>query len=372
MASSLIPEKHLVISPSLAATIGLEEAVMLHTLHEAFSHRQTENKNCYRWLTLDQNSLLELLPFWNVADLQRIINSLRDKGVILVESAPLSESGLLTVAMNEQESAPATTAAPPSPATHASPGKTLMPPDWQPDPELLKQLAMQNIPREFALAQVAEFVLYWKDRFESAYSWNSKFRAHVIRQWRERDPGLALKAAEATQVSGEWRPSLDAMEHLQRMGISKDFIEDAIPEFVIYWQERGDSGKTWNSKFILHVKQQWARHNSARDHDTEPRRIPENWQPGNDVYDILEMANIDLEFARRLIPEFVLYWRDSNELHKSWNMKFVQHAKFHWARQHQISTQQGNSNETGQGSHRQGSTRARSLADDLTDTSWAD
>jgi hypothetical protein len=39
MVSSLLPEKPLVISPSLAATIGLEEAVLLTVLHELFVHR---------------------------------------------------------------------------------------------------------------------------------------------------------------------------------------------------------------------------------------------------------------------------------------------------------------------------------------------
>ena len=34
MQSSLIPERPLVISPTLAATIGLEEAVMLHVIGE--------------------------------------------------------------------------------------------------------------------------------------------------------------------------------------------------------------------------------------------------------------------------------------------------------------------------------------------------
>ena len=34
MSSSLIPERPLIISPTLAATIGLEEAVMLHVLSE--------------------------------------------------------------------------------------------------------------------------------------------------------------------------------------------------------------------------------------------------------------------------------------------------------------------------------------------------
>ncbi|PCH61941.1 MAG: hypothetical protein COC19_03605, partial [SAR86 cluster bacterium] len=38
MTSSLVPERPLIISPTLASTIGLEEAVMLHVLAESIHH----------------------------------------------------------------------------------------------------------------------------------------------------------------------------------------------------------------------------------------------------------------------------------------------------------------------------------------------
>jgi hypothetical protein len=49
MPSSLIPEKPLVISPSLAATIGLEEAVMLQGLHDAMNYLKAEIRDGYKW-----------------------------------------------------------------------------------------------------------------------------------------------------------------------------------------------------------------------------------------------------------------------------------------------------------------------------------
>ena len=50
---------------------------------------------------------------------------------------------------------------------------------------------------------------------------------------------------------------------------------------------------------------------------------------------MLAIANIELQFARDLIPEFVLFWRDKNELHHSWNTKFLQHVKYRWVRRNQ-------------------------------------
>ena len=61
-------------------------------------------------------------------------------------------------------------------------------------------------------------------------------------------------------MAKSWSPSEDALEILLRMGIHQNFIDDAIPEFVLYWQERGEAQATWNSKFVAHIKRQWARY----------------------------------------------------------------------------------------------------------------
>jgi hypothetical protein len=37
-------------------------------------------------------------------------------------------------------------------------------------------------------------------------------------------------------------------------GINPNFIEDAVPEFILYWRDRGDVSSTWDSKFIQHVR----------------------------------------------------------------------------------------------------------------------
>jgi hypothetical protein len=130
-------------------------------------------------------------------------------------------------------------------------------------------------------------------------------------------------------------PSVDAMQILTRSGIAVDFIEDAIPEFVLYWRERGDALKTWNSKFIAHIRRQWGRYSLSLQTDTEPQRMTPSWQPSVDVFDIIEMATIEREFALQQVPEFVLFWRESNQIHTAWNSKFLQHVKHQWARRHQ-------------------------------------
>ena len=138
----------------------------------------------------------------------------------------------------------------------------------------------------------------------------------------------SFRAPAQGTLDNSWRPSLDALEIMERGGIERDFIEEAIPEFILYWRERGAAPRELNSKFIQHIRIQWAKYSSSLEHSTEPKRIMDNWQPSEDVLDILRMSHIDTEFARSLLPEFIVYWRDSNQTHTSWNSKFLQHVKY--------------------------------------------
>jgi DnaT-like ssDNA binding protein len=374
--SSLVPERQLVFSPGLAATVGLEEAILLQHLQGLFEHRQPQLRDNHAWLSVERDYLLTTLPFWNAVDLHRITRSLADKGVILMESGPLHSAERLVFALNEpvhsQQAAPPPEPAP-APPTRRSAG--LLPVHWSPSEDLLQLLALNhNIPRQFALDQLEDFIFYWRERGETSHAWENKFRKHVVGNWRHEQQAQAQAAS--FQVKGpatldkHWRPSLDALEIMQRSGIDTDFIEQAIPEFILYWRERGTAPKELNSKFIQHIRIQWAKYSSGLEHSTEPRRIVDHWQPSEDVYDILRMSHIDLDFARTLLPEFIVYWKDTNQAHTSWNSKFIQHVKYHWAKRHQL--QQTDTSHGGQqGTHSTGRTRDRSLEDDLTDTSWA-
>ncbi|CAA0093205.1 Uncharacterised protein [Halioglobus japonicus] len=377
---SLIPERQLLFSPELAATIGLEEAILLQHLQQVFEHHSPQLRNGFAWFTIERAFLLRTLPFWTVEDLHRVSRSLVDKGILLIDTPPLLTAQQLTFAVNEPAatSEPVAAPAPPNPAppvtlpTRRSAG--LLPVHWSPSEDMLQLLAMNhNIPRQFALDQLEDFVFYWRERGETSHAWENKFRQHVIAIWRrqQQHQAEAFRVPQSTTLDNNWRPSADAMEIMERSEIARDFIEDAIPEFILYWRERGTNPKELNSKFIQHIRIQWAKYTSSLEHSTQPKRISEQWQPTEDVYDILRLSHIDTEFARSLLPEFIVYWRDSNQAHTSWNSKFLQHVKYHWAKRHQLE-HAGHSHAGQQGNSTTGRTRDRSLEQDLTDTSWAD
>ena len=351
MSHSIIPEQPIVVSPTLAASIGLEQALLLQHIDKLCSLAPGRQHDQLLWLDTSLAQLGQQLPFWPAAAINRILRDLHELGMVVLSPVPVDAEQRFAVAIN-QRAPGATQAAVVDEALGASP----IPPDWQPGAGLREQLGMQGVAANFIDDAVDEFVLYWRERGESSHAWSSKFMQHVARRWQQqqqREAEAAKPRPGSSQIEKRWQPNPDAVEILQRMGISGNFIDDAIAEFVLYWQERGDAQSTWNSKFVTHVKRQWARYTHTLKNDTEPRPIPAGWQPDHEVFEILALANIDSDFAERILPEFVLYWRDKNELHHSWNTRFLQHVKHRWARRGDDANNRGDAFER------------------LTDRSWA-
>jgi len=398
----LLPEKHLLVSPQLAATLGLEEALLYQLLGELMALGKPQVRNNFRWLTVESRRLAEQLPFWQNSDVRRVLKSLRDKGVLLIGGLGFGEEPEFHFAFNETVSESAST--PPTSAAgqglnnktqtfqaskltsgrvrraagepSAEPpgsvfgrGMQVIDRNWQPEPDLLQQLAQYGIPHRFTLDQVPEFVTYWQERGTAQHSWSAKFLKHVLHLWRQAETRSQQLLREVAMVGG-WRPSRDAIDILTRQaGINSNFVEDAIPEFILYWQERGEARSTWNSDFVRHVKRQWARFTSTLENDTDPHPLPGSWHPSEDLFEVLRLANIPRSFAEKMIPEFILFWRDNGQACSSWNTKFLQHIKRQWA-QHS-GPDERDSNERRKVAGQPLSTRHRSLVDDLTDRSWA-
>ena len=346
MQSSLVPERPLVISPTLAATIGLEEAVMLHVFSELMAHRPLREKDRFAWLELSQMDLMKALPFWALIDIKRVQKSLQDLGLILIDAETGNRETLCFAINQARPAAPvpathkittaripaavASAAAPAGVATDAQ-GATFMPASWQPGEDWIRQCRQQNIPEDFVRQLVPGFVMYWRERAQARFSWGNAFYKFVLREWRQEQTRRGMSELE-TEMSPQWWPSSDAFVILENSGINPQFIEDAVPEFVLYWRERGAANGAWNTRFIEHIRRQWSKYSSSIEHDTLPRRIGDDWQPSAECYDILHLAEIDEEFARTKVREFVLYWRDTNQVHASWNTRFLQFIKYQWAR----------------------------------------
>ncbi|EAS46472.1 hypothetical protein GB2207_06458 [gamma proteobacterium HTCC2207] len=396
---SLIPEKPITISPTLAATIGLEETVLLQLLQECRSHGTPEQNQGFEWFTVASEKLLSLAPFWREDDILRLSAGLHEKGLLLIGGAPFSSQrdfrfafndGVATSISQSPQTSSQTSSQPNSQqhsnqrqqpaynhsATTATPSNGIptsaktMGNSWQPSQDAMRQLSQLGVTQLFAQQQIPQFVTYWRERNVPRHSWESKFIKEVWRQWQQAEASSHRRRQEVA-LTNEWRPSRDALQILiGQGGINSNFIEDSIPEFILYWRDRGDLSSTWDSKFIQHIRRQWQFFSGMMEQDSMPRKIEAQWQPRASVYDVLQMANINRQFAEQLVPEFILYWQENGMPQSSWSTKFLQFVKRQWARHIQPSSTD-TAHGKQQGSNPNGRIRDRSFVEDLTDRSWA-
>jgi hypothetical protein len=421
----LIADKTLVFSPALAATIGLEEAIALTWLNDI-----ALAVGGIQW-HINNDQVRQVFSFWDDQKIRLVMRSLHEKGLVRLisplfpdapqlifcfpnqaQEQPLSQpvkSHLRPeISQNRESMRPMGSQQPThqqpafpknsfqQPAAQQASSKQPMEPQWQPTRDGLNRLQQHGIPDSYSLSKLDEFILQAQENGNNRNDWNTQFFRFIKKHWvytqtdaHKKQQRIAEKASfntshtqapdrqerfqarreEAGPIAQQWQPSLDAQQILQRAGIDPQFIQDSIPEFVLYWQERGDAHKTWNTKFIQHVRQQWARYSSSLEHSSVPTRIGDDWQPDNDCYDILAMAHIDVPYAKSLIGEFVMYWRDSNQLQTSWNSKFLQYVKQQWARQLNQGSQIGG-NYAKSGTAQSSNSTASASLDQLLDNDW--
>ncbi len=152
--------------------------------------------------------------------------------------------------------------------------------NWVPDMDAKEILINSGINEDFIDNEVAEFVLYWTERKEESDIWNSKFIAHIRRQWgRLKD--IKENDNSPSVMTSDWNPNSDFFDILEMTDIPKEFAENAKLEFIMYWKESGQSLNSWNSKFLQHVKFQWDRANKGQTPQLSKqidKRIESSWE----------------------------------------------------------------------------------------------
>jgi DnaD/phage-associated family protein len=79
----LLDEEPLVVLPSLAASVGLNESIILQQLHY-WLERSNHVYEGHKWVYNTYEEWQEQFPFWSVSTIRRIILKLEEKGLIIV------------------------------------------------------------------------------------------------------------------------------------------------------------------------------------------------------------------------------------------------------------------------------------------------
>ena len=155
--------------------------------------------------------------------------------------------------------------------------------NWVPDNDAIEILINSGINEDFIDKEVPEFVLYWTERKEESDIWNSKFIAHIRRQWG-RFKDVKENDNSPSVMTSDWSPNSDFFDILELTDIPKEFAENTKLEFVMYWKESGQSLNSWNSKFLQHVKYHWEKTNKGLTPQLSKqidKRIESSWEIQN-------------------------------------------------------------------------------------------
>lgn len=343
--NSLFPEKPLLIYPSLAATIGLEAATLLGALDDLTRYRQGDrgtNNELRHWFKIGAQELQTYTPFWSAQDIQRIAQHLRDLDLILLRSAPYTQSQQLDFAFNHQRMAPVhhsqsdtqplsyPSVIPTQLRTNSGSSASTIAANWQPDAETLMGLAQLNIPEHFAREQVPEFVRYWRESGKSQRSWGSKFIHYVKRQWTFHTTQMA-RNNQATPLPKDWQPSPELQTQVAQEGIPASFSQKVLSKFRLYHQGSGATHLNWDMPFFSWVKEAWQKQDTPFIETRKSTPMHGEWKPDSHTIQYLNVSyGIDEIFIEETIPEFIHKWTEKKAVYCEWGRIFAEHVIEQW------------------------------------------
>ena len=122
---------------------------------------------------------------------------------------------------------------------------------WIPAKETIEVLELGGISIDFAKSKLKEFKIYWTERNQARDNWNILFLDYIRREWaKENSSNKGMPYC----MDKNWIPNEDVFAVLNLSQITKESALNYLKEFIIYWEENGTALKSWNSKFIEHVK----------------------------------------------------------------------------------------------------------------------
>ncbi|MEH7503261.1 DnaD domain protein [Neobacillus drentensis] len=83
MSNLLLNDKPLIILPSLAEKIGLNESIVLQQLHY-WLQESKNNRDGFKWVYNTYDDWKKQFPFWSISTIRRIITKLEKENLILI------------------------------------------------------------------------------------------------------------------------------------------------------------------------------------------------------------------------------------------------------------------------------------------------
>jgi len=211
-------DNFLSFSKDAAKTLGLSEAVMLETIKKVINSLNNE--------FIEVGLILEETIFWSENEVITLLSKLQLRGLINFDKdakrISLASSGNKTKNVDTGRKA------------FEERKESFMEKNWEPDAALIDQANEYGISKSFVLSQLDDFVHLHREKSDTSHSWGVKFLRFVIKQWRSQEIS-DFKKLKRKAIDQSWLPDEEAIEILSKAGVSEEFINDEIPEFILYF-----------------------------------------------------------------------------------------------------------------------------------------
>lgn len=84
------------------------------------------------------------------------------------------------------------------------------------------------------------------------------------REEERKDARTRKTPSPSSVIPKDWQPSQPALDILSQTGIDEAFARSCIPEFRLYWTERGEKRPGWDASFVNSVKRSWDKRPQTR------------------------------------------------------------------------------------------------------------
>ncbi|MGI0120105.1 DnaT-like ssDNA-binding domain-containing protein [Zooshikella sp. RANM57] len=87
----------------------------------------------------------------------------------------------------------------------------------------------------------------------------------IFQRGKQHDQNPSPKRSAGEPITDGWQPDWQTLEaKLHRAGIPRQFAEDQLDEFVMYWLGEGKQHPSWDAKFLTHLKRQYRYHQTQQ------------------------------------------------------------------------------------------------------------
>ncbi|GGK80204.1 DnaT-like ssDNA-binding domain-containing protein [Amphritea balenae] len=237
------PEKPVLFYPSLARSVGSDEAILLALYHEYLEQHGLPDQNGQAAAILSRQEWLALASFWDEEKIAMVTSSLVTQGCI---QASFGHGGAIKLVLTPE----------------SSPETEVAPVEFAPEPVIVQELPVVEQPPE--RNEISRRVHQAQARkpgpaptFGGSIGWSRSRQATPDDDFASRLNEIEQKNQKLHSMHLGWKPSQTLLDMLPRHSIPAEFADQLLDEFVLYWLDKDRKESNWDQKFLAWVKREW-------------------------------------------------------------------------------------------------------------------